>query len=397
MNMKENLAIKIENVSKRYKIREDNTGQYSTLREQIYNLFKRTNKSREKDFWALNNINLDINKGDRVALIGHNGAGKSTLLKILSSITEPTSGHIEIHGSVTSLLEVGTGFHPELTGRENIFLNGSIMGMSRRDIQYKFNDIVDFAGIVEFIDTPLKRYSSGMQARLGFAVAAHLHSDIMIVDEVLAVGDISFQQKCIGKMDEISKGEGRTILFVSHNLHAVKQLCNKGVVLDKGEIKFSGDIEDASNYYINNSLNKSNLIYKSNSGDVELLNVDAPEKVDSGSDWTVRFKFNAKANLDGVIFDFGLYNREYSPISHVQGMYNHEPFNIKKGDFYITATSKHVNLNTGQYMIGIYLVTLKGKILLDVLDISAGTIVNVPHYTGKAAFISNEATITMEQ
>ena len=189
--------------------------------------------------WALKDINFSIQQGEAVGIIGRNGAGKSTLLKILSRVTAPTSGEVKVKGRIASLLEVGTGFHPELTGRENIFLNGAIMGMSRSEIKRKFDEIVDFSGVEQFIDTPVKRYSSGMYVRLAFAVAAHLDPDILIVDEVLAVGDAEFQKKCLGKMESVSKGEGRTVLFVSHNMNAIEQLCSRAMLLDRGGLSYN--------------------------------------------------------------------------------------------------------------------------------------------------------------
>ena len=203
--------------------------------------------------WSLKDINFDINQGDSVGIIGRNGAGKSTLLKVLSRVTSPTTGSVKIKGRIASLLEVGTGFHPELTGRENIYLNGAILGMRKAEIKRKFDEIVDFAGVERYVDTPVKRYSSGMYVRLAFAVAAHLESEILVVDEVLAVGDAEFQKKCLGKMGDISKGEGRTILFVSHNMGSIKQLCNKGVLLVNGSIAFDGSVDVAVKTYMSNA------------------------------------------------------------------------------------------------------------------------------------------------
>ena len=210
----------------------------------------RTQKGDSRYVWALRDINFKVEKGDVVGIIGKNGAGKSTLLKILSRVTSPTTGNIKIKGRIASLLEVGTGFHPEMTGRENIFMNGSIMGMTKEEIKSKFDEIVHFAGVAKYIDTPVKRYSSGMMVRLGFAIAAHLEPEILVVDEVLAVGDADFQKKAIGKMQDVSKGEGRTVLFVSHNMAAVQSLCNKGVVLRNGEVAFQGNIDESLHYYL---------------------------------------------------------------------------------------------------------------------------------------------------
>ncbi len=219
--------------------------------EKIKHLFGQGDEDEyeKEDFWALKDISFEVQQGDRVGIIGHNGAGKSTLLKILSKITEPSSGHIKIKGRVASLLEVGTGFHPELTGRENIFLNGAVLGMNKNEIKSAFDEIIDFAGVEKFLDTPVKRYSSGMYVRLGFAIAAHLNPEILIIDEVLAVGDAEFQKKCLGKMRDVSES-GRTILFVSHNLTAVQALCNKALYLENGRIKLNGE----TNYVINNYL-----------------------------------------------------------------------------------------------------------------------------------------------
>jgi len=257
-------AIKVENLSKIYRLGEIGTG---TITQDIDRWFKTKVLGKEDPFlkigenndrskkgngdivYSLQDINFEINQGDAVGIIGRNGAGKSTLLKILSRVTTPSTGKINIKGRVASLLEVGTGFHPELTGRENIYLNGAILGMRKREIDGKLEEIIDFSGVERYIDTPVKRYSSGMYVRLAFAVAAHLESEILIVDEVLAVGDAEFQKKCIGKMGEVSKGEGRTVLFVSHNMAAVKQLCTKGLLLGQGQLKFSGtQVEVIGNY-----------------------------------------------------------------------------------------------------------------------------------------------------
>src|SRR6185312_12685883 len=219
----------------------------------VKGLIKRGEKrlvSTNEEFFALKDINFDVYPGDRLGVIGRNGAGKSTLLKILSRITEPSNGRITIRGRVASLLEVGTGFHPELTGRENIFLNGAILGMGRSEIRKKFDEIVDFAEVEKFLDTPVKRYSSGMYVRLAFAVAAYLESEILVVDEVLAVGDIQFQKKCLGKMEDVSKSEGRTVLFVSHNMGTINQLCNRAILLKSGRISDMGQTSDIVRKYM---------------------------------------------------------------------------------------------------------------------------------------------------
>ena len=254
-------AIEINNVSKRYNIVHSSQS-YIALRDVLMNVIKsplvfisRKAKatiglSDNEVFWALKDIDFSVKKGEVVGIIGHNGAGKSTLLKILSEITPPTSGEIKIYGRVGSLLEVGTGFHHELSGRENIFMNGAIIGMKRREIIEKFDRIVEFSGIGKFLDTPMKHYSSGMQVRLAFSIAAHMSHDILIIDEVLAVGDEEFQKKCLGKMDDLTHKEGRTIIFVSHDMEAVKKLCQRCVLMDKGRIKMMGNTEEVVNEYL---------------------------------------------------------------------------------------------------------------------------------------------------
>ena len=258
-----NLVIKAENISKQYRLGQVGTGTLTHDLNRFWHKIRgnedpylkigeandRSSKGSSDYVWSLQDINFEIEQGDAVGIIGRNGAGKSTLLKILSKVTKPTTGKIYTKGRIASLLEVGTGFHPEMTGRENIYLNGAILGMTKKEITRKFDEIVDFSGVERYIDTPVKRYSSGMYVRLAFAVAAHLESEILIVDEVLAVGDAEFQKKCLGKMGDVSKGEGRTVLFVSHNIAAVKNLCQKGILLKDGNLITQGAIEHVINTY----------------------------------------------------------------------------------------------------------------------------------------------------
>lgn len=246
------IAIKAENIGKCYQIGTKQTG---SLSQTAFNLLS-GGKQTTEDFWALSNVSFELMQGDVLGVVGRNGAGKSTLLKILSRITHPSTGRLEIQGKISSLLEVGTGFHPELTGRENVFLNGTILGMARSEITKKFDEIVQFSGIEKFIDTPVKRFSSGMYVRLAFAVAAHLEPEIMVIDEVLAVGDVAFQKKCLGKMHQIA-GVGRTVLFVSHNMQAVRSLCNKGIYLQNGVLQQQGDIETVLEAYDSSVRNTS--------------------------------------------------------------------------------------------------------------------------------------------
>jgi lipopolysaccharide transport system ATP-binding protein len=267
-------VISVQNISKQYRLGEVGTGTLShDLKKWWYKARgkedpylkigeanDRASKAESDYVWALKDINFEVKQGDVLGIIGRNGAGKSTLLKILSKTTTPTTGSIKVKGRIASLLEVGTGFHPEMTGRENIYLNGAILGMTRREIKSKFDEIVDFSGVERYIDTPVKRYSSGMYVRLAFAVAAHLEPDILIIDEVLAVGDAEFQKKCLGKMKDVSVNEGRTVLFVSHNMDAVNKLCSKGILLCDGSFNFSGDINKTILSYLD--INRKNQISK---------------------------------------------------------------------------------------------------------------------------------------
>lgn len=257
--MQDNI-IQFEHVTKEYRLGAIGGG---TLRGDLQSLMARVRGkedpnlrigqsayARNERFLALDDVSFSVKKGERVGIIGHNGAGKSTLLKLLSRVTGPTKGTISYNGRIASMLEVGTGFHPELTGRENVYMNGAILGMTKAEIKKKFDDIVRFAEMEQFIDTPVKRYSSGMYVKLAFAVAAHLDADILVMDEVLAVGDMKFQQKCLGKMDDVSKNEGRTVLYVSHNMNTIRQLCTRCIVLDHGKVIFDGDVEQAIGMYM---------------------------------------------------------------------------------------------------------------------------------------------------
>lgn len=281
-----NIAIKVENLSKAYQLGQIGTGTISRDMERWYARMRgkedpflrigesnnQFTKSESDVVWSLKDINFEIEQGDAVGIIGRNGAGKSTLLKILSKVTAPTTGKISGIGRIASLLEVGTGFHPELSGRENIFLNGAILGMRKKEIHRKLEEIVDFAGIERYLDTPVKRYSSGMYVRLAFAVAAHLESEILIVDEVLAVGDAEFQRKCLGKMGDVSKGEGRTVLFVSHNMGSVQSLCNRGILLKNGLVEKYNGINDVIENYLKD-LDRSKFSYPLTLGGLQIISL----------------------------------------------------------------------------------------------------------------------------
>ena len=322
-NRMSDTAIKFSNISKQYRLGLVSTRTLShdlnrwwqtavMKREDPYlkigETNDRTKKGRSEYVWALRDIDFEVKKGDVLGIIGKNGAGKSTLLKILSRVTTPTTGLIEAEGRIASLLEVGTGFHQELTGRENIYMNGCIMGMTRREISRKLDEIVDFAGVERYLDTPVKRYSSGMTVRLGFAIAAHLEPEILVVDEVLAVGDAEFQKKAIGKMQDVSTGEGRTVLFVSHNMASLRRLCTKGMVFKDGQIAMeTTDVDDAINYYLGSSVtdienrNIANRIDRKGNQSVkivylDLLNAYGNNEINVDTPLTIRFKYVSKSD-----------------------------------------------------------------------------------------------------
>ena len=294
--------IEIKNISKKYKIRGQETP-YLTIRDSFSKLRRKKNKGNS-EFWALDDVSFDVYAGDSIGIIGKNGAGKSTLLKILSKITPPTKGNIILRGQTASLLEVGTGFHQELTGRENIMLNGSLLGLSKKEILSRFDEIIDFSGVEKFLETPIKHYSSGMQLRLAFAVAAHLDPEILIIDEVLAVGDSEFQKKSLGKMEEVTKS-GRTVLFVSHNLAAVQNLCNKGIVLENGKVVYNGNQNTAIEHYLNSNLSLSesleNRTDRIGDGIIKITKIDLKnnsgqliDSVISGQSFEIHMHFESK-------------------------------------------------------------------------------------------------------
>jgi lipopolysaccharide transport system ATP-binding protein len=314
------IVIKIENISKQYRLGLVSTRtlshdlnrwwQTTVLRKadpylKIGEANDRASKGESEYVWALRDINFEVKQGEVLGIIGKNGAGKSTLLKILSRVTTPTIGAIKAKGRIASLLEVGTGFHPELTGRENIYMNGSIMGMTKREITRKLDEIVEFAGVARYLDTPVKRYSSGMTVRLGFSIAAHLDPEILVVDEVLAVGDAEFQKKAIGKMQDVSQGEGRTVLFVSHNIAAVKNLCQTGILLKNGNLEFAGKINDVVDKYIGeqelrSQLAISKIANRPGNGAMRFTNVDfidvsgnTRDTFEIGQEITIRVYYNS--------------------------------------------------------------------------------------------------------
>ena len=344
--------IEIHQVSKRYQIGDRKP--YFSLRDSITDFFELKNWRQTKhDFWALQDINYSIMPGEAIGIIGRNGAGKSTLLKILSQITPPTTGNITMRGRVASLLEVGTGFHPELTGRENIFLNGAILGMSRQEIKRNFDSIVDFSEIGEFIDSPVKRYSSGMYVRLAFAVAAHLEPEILIVDEVLAVGDAQFQKKCLGKMESIGK-DGRTVIFVSHNMSSIQALCKKGIWLDKGRVVETGDMGTLVAKYIERTVYNSD-VRAGDSGQMIIENISlknaAGHKTSDfrpGDDLTVEIHYYARAKVEHPSFWVAV-NSHYGSIFMASMLYDGFTPAVLEGKGIITCTFPQMPLLPGLY------------------------------------------------
>lgn len=359
--MSNSSIIKVDKLSKRYLINKNVSQKsdtlYGSLLSGLRNVKNITKKQETEEFWALQDISFEVKQGDRVGVIGRNGAGKSTLLKILSRITPPTKGKIEYTGRMASLLEVGTGFHGDLSGRENIYLNGSILGMTRHEIDSKLDEIVDFSEVENFIDTPVKRYSSGMYVRLAFAVAANLEPDILIVDEVLAVGDAAFQKKCLGKMNDVSNKEGRTILFVSHNMGAIQNLCNKGLYLNKGHLHSFGDINDiVSNYLQSGETNRSD--YKLQLPEAVSLGYASEvfiedEKGNSlveipvGSVWRIRVAFTISRPTPHFIVAVGIVSSFEMPIRTTWS----EPSDIVPGNYEAIFENNDVFLTSGIYKI----------------------------------------------
>ncbi len=366
--------INVEHLSKEYLIRHQTGGRYTALRDVIANktkgLFSKSPEQSTERFLALNDISFEVKQGERLGIIGRNGAGKSTLLKVLSRIVAPTKGKITIEGRVASLLEVGTGFHPELSGRENIFLNGAILGMTKSEIKSRFDEIVAFSEVDKFIDTPVKRYSSGMYVRLAFAVAAHLEPEILIVDEVLAVGDAQFQKKCIGKMEDISKGQGRTILFVSHNMASLTNLCDKGIVLDRGTVvQPVCPIQDAVGFYMRSSQNlgKTDLQSRKDrqgSGQMKLAGFEVSDETGKALDviicgqhvqFSIAYTCEHPERMNGVALSVAIYGYDGSLYTVLGNEYSSKPFDHigKQGKF--TCRLDKFPLTGGKYSVNISL------------------------------------------
>ncbi len=350
--MKGKPIIQVQNLSKKFRIGKKS----GDLRESLRNIFSFA-KEKPVEIWALKDINFEVNQGEVFGIIGPNGSGKSTLLKILSKITYPTSGKAILRGRVSSLLEVGTGFHPELTGRENIYLNGSILGMKRAEIRKKFDEIVDFSGVEQFIDTPVKHYSSGMYVRLAFSVAAFLEPDILLVDEVLSVGDMAFRQKSMGKMNEVAQS-GRTVLFVSHNLGAVKNICKKGIFLFSGQNYFTGDINNVISEYLNifnqTEKNKLNLSGNNYFEYIELSINSYNNIVQSGSEMILSIKYDLKKNITDAIFRIEIKNSMHQTMFVCNNRLTGDQLLNINNSGTINCKIPKIPLNVGKYYIDFY-------------------------------------------
>ena len=391
--MEKNIAIEFNNVGKQYRLGLVGTGslqhdlnrwwQTTILGKEdpylkIGEVNDRSKKGSSDYVWALKDISFKVEQGDVVGIIGKNGAGKSTLLKLLSHITAPTTGDIRYRGRIASLLEVGTGFHPEMTARQNIYMNGSIMGMTRHEITSKLDEIVDFAGIERYLDTPVKRFSSGMTVRLGFAVAAFLEPEILVVDEVLAVGDAEFQKKAIGKMKDVSSSGGRTVLFVSHNMAAVRSLCNNGIVLKNGMINYTGTADDAVDHYLQAYADDySNMSiadmprHEKTNGSLKIIGIEYLNNHNElstphcGQPMRIRLKLDVREKVESCYVSIGIRNMLGDPIMTFPSDITMDDFDLTAGIHYATLNIPKLPLTGGQYRIGVWCST---KNLLSNID-----------------------------
>lgn len=408
------VIIRAENLGKKYTIgHQAENGRYVALRDVLVhnakNLWSKTKDlvsgkpiiqgDTTEEVWALKDLNFEIKRGEAVGIIGRNGAGKSTLLKIISRITEPTTGRVTIKGRVASLLEVGTGFHPELTGRENIYLNGTILGMTRAEIKQKFDEIVAFAEVEKYLDTPVKRYSSGMYVRLAFAVAAHLEPEILVVDEVLAVGDAQFQKKCLGKMEDVGK-EGRTVLFVSHNMGAIKSICSHGLLFDYGHLLLNSKAESVINHYLTNTLFKSNY-FTTGTKTLKLIEFDILKNKSSTSTFNtfdnVNFtlKYQADEDIDEVTIAVCFNNINNTRITSLWSSFINQFFIFKKGLNSLNFNVRRVKLIPGIYEIIIY--AERRGITIERIDNFKQIVVGSPESFGSMQIPNAEQGLYLEE
>lgn len=398
------VVIKAENISKQYRLGLVGTGTVKDdMKRWWYNLRgkedpflkvgeanDRSTKGESDYVWSLKDINFEINQGDSVGIIGRNGAGKSTLLKILSQVTQPTTGKIYTKGRIASLLEVGTGFHPEMTGRENIFLNGAILGMRKHEIQRKLDEIIAFSGVERYIDTPVKRYSSGMYVRLAFAVAAHLESEILIVDEVLAVGDAEFQKKCLGKMNDVSKGEGRTVLFVSHNMAAVKSLCSSGILLESGRLTFSGNSDECiSNYLKDGNVEGASIRFFGNDFGNEIfkLNSISAKNENRNIDDPINEKYPIEIVTNIDFFQEGLFNLTFHLYNELgEAMFSfydkENSATVEKGNNILKCAMPSDFFQSGNFSLALFIVKDKKEVIFVEKDIFRFVVVDAVRNLG---------------
>lgn len=410
------IILKAKNISKQYRLGLVGTGTisndlsrwWSKIRGKedpflkIGEINERSKKAESDYVWALKDINFEVKRGEVLGIIGKNGAGKSTLLKILSRVTSPTTGEIKSKGRIASLLEVGTGFHGEMTGRENIFLNGAILGMTKAEIRSKIDEIIEFSGCQRYIDTPVKRYSSGMTVRLAFAVAAFLEPDILVVDEVLAVGDAEFQKKAIGKMQDISKGEGRTVLFVSHNMASIQKLCSESILLHNGRFIMKGETEDVINYYLNQSiLNNSeytfneakpnNVVAYTTSLKIQDLEGRLMNEIPIGMAWRIRINFTVNESVKNLVIGLGMTNMYDVSIRTTWTI----PQHFDKGNYFVTFTEDNIKFNQGQYklIVGIS----RGSEVIEYIDNDVFITISDVVYNQETSIINNKSGIISNQ
>jgi len=375
--------IKVENLSKRYRIGLQEK-KADTFAQQLWNNFKAPfeNFKRIKSLgsfdkgdasvhWALKDVSFEVKQGEVLGIIGKNGAGKSTLLKILSKITEPTSGRIEMYGRVAALLEVGTGFHPELTGRENIYMNGTILGMTKREIDSKLDEIIDFSGVEKYIDTPVKFYSSGMRVRLGFSVAAHLEPEILIIDEVLAVGDYEFQQKCLGKMEDVSQKEGRTVLFVSHNIQAISTLTRSTIILQNGQMVFGGKTDQGINTYLGLQKTKSiGFLNKSSQGVISVaVNTSEPNNIHRfNKEFSIEITVRLSQNILIPAISYQVFDAFENSIFHELFLGSEHNLDLSTNQLKIISEIENLRLYPGEYFLKVHYADNFSKTKLDTVN-----------------------------
>lgn len=378
-----NSIIKVENLSKRYRIGLQEK-KADTFAEQLWTNLKapiknfqrikslgRFDEEDESVHWALKDVSFEVKQGEVLGIIGKNGAGKSTLLKILSKITEPTSGRIEMNGRVAALLEVGTGFHPELTGRENIYMNGTILGMTKKEIDRKLDEIIDFSGVEKYIDTPVKFYSSGMRVRLGFSVAAYLEPEILIIDEVLAVGDYEFQQKCLGKMEEISINQGRTVLFVSHNIQAVSTLTKSTIVLQDGELLFKGKTEEGISTYLGLQKTKSDGYFNYGSKGIISVTVNTSESNNIhrfNEKFSVEIVISLEQNIFRPAVSYQVFDEFENSIFHELFLSSEHEFDLSLKTLKIISEIENLRLYPGDYFLKVHYADNSSKTKLDTIS-----------------------------